>query len=119
MPPSLAVTLFELTVVNNWYIIMVSSGPPPPLSSLGAGVHFSYSLHRVWGPLSCFSGKPQCTHHPGSVLLAVPLPPSTVTASGYLTTGQQYDMPGPVVLCQLLGRMRQEDQFSSQILFLK
>lgn len=34
-----AVTLFELTVVNNWYIIMVSSAPcPPPLppSSLRA-----------------------------------------------------------------------------------
>ena len=119
MPPSLAVTLFELTVVNNWYIIMVSSGPPPPLSSLGAGC-ISLTVPTGYGVLyHALVESPSVRTTPGSVLPAVSLPPCTVTASRHLTMGQQCDMPGPVVVCQLLGRMRQEDHFSSQILFLK
>lgn len=50
-PFPLAVTLFELTVVNNWYIIMVrtlaSSWERLPLTLWG---QLCVSLHPVWGP---------------------------------------------------------------------
>lgn len=53
-PFCLAVTLFELTVVNNWYIIMVRTSP----SALGGSAHHSEarspSPSPAWGALlSC------------------------------------------------------------------
>lgn len=70
-------TLFELTVVNNWYIIMVSSAPSPQ------------HTHMISLPILTECGV---LYH---ALVEASLCP--LTGSGYLTIGQQCATPGLVV----------------------
>lgn len=73
-PFPLAVTLFELTVVNNWYIIMVrtlaSSWERLPLTLWG---QLCVSLHPVWGPCPSHGLRGVASWATGSAFCGGPL----------------------------------------------
>lgn len=73
-PFPLAVTLFELTVVNNWYIIMVrtlaSSWERLPLTLWG---QLCVSLHPVWGPCPSHGLRGVASWATGSAFCGRPL----------------------------------------------